>query len=196
MSEFCAEAELLEQARKGKEAAFVALYERHRDCVFRFAYRMLGSVPLAEDVTHDCFLSLLSKPGLFDPSRSSVRTYLCAAARNLAYGRLRRMGREATVDELLDDCAADTHAGPLQQVLMTELAETVKGAVASLPPLQREAVILFEFEELSLADIAAAAETDVGTIKSRLHRARERLRRLLAPWVESERPERQVAIRS
>ncbi len=196
MSDWGAEAELLDQARNGKETAFLALYERHRECVFRFAYRMLGSVPMAEDVTHDCFLSLLSKPGLFDPSRSSLRTYLCAAARNLAYRRMRRMGREEMVDEMPEDRAAETQPGPLEQVLTRELGETVKRAVASLPPLQREAVILFEFEELSLADIATAAQTDVGTIKSRLFRARERLRRLLAPWVKSERQERQVAIRS
>ncbi len=186
MSNCSGEAELLDLARQGKEVAFRTLYQRHRDCVFRFAYRLLGSVQLAEDVTHDCFLSLMGKPGLFDPSRSSVRTYLCAAARNLAYRRMRRMGREAAVDEM-PDVQADTQAGPLDQMLTTELADTVKRAVASLPALQREAVILFEFEDLSLADIAAVAQTDVGTIKSRLHRARERLRRLLAPWVESER---------
>ena len=191
MSDCSAEAELLDLARQGKEAAFVMLYERHRDCVFRFTYRMLGSVQLAEDVTHDCFLSLISKPRLFDPSRSSLRTYLCAAARNLAYRRLRRMGREATADEL-SDAPADKQAGPLEQVLTAELADTVKQAVASLPPLQREAVILFEFEDLSLADIAAVGHTDVGTIKSRLHRARERLRHLLAPWVE---PGRRVVTR-
>jgi len=186
MSNSSADAELLDLARRGEEAAFLTLYQRHRDCVFRFTYRMLGSVQLAEDVTHDCFLSLMSKPRLFDPSRSSVRTYLCAAARNLAYRRLRRMGREATVDEM-SDTQADERAGPLEQVLAGELADTVKQAVASLPPLQREAIILFEFEDLSLADIAAVGQTDVGTIKSRLHRARERLRRLLAPWLESGR---------
>jgi len=186
MSNSSADAELLDLARRGEEAAFLTLYQRHRDCVFRFTYRMLGSVQLAEDVTHDCFLSLMSKPRLFDPSRSSIRTYLCAAARNLAYRRLRRMGREATVDEM-SDTQADERAGPLEQVLAGELADTVKQAVASLPPLQREAIILFEFEDLSLADIAAVGQTDVGTIKSRLHRARERLRRLLAPWLESGR---------
>lgn len=187
MSDSSTEAELLDLAKNGEEAAFLALYQRHRDCVFRFAYRMLGSVQLAEDVTHDCFLSLISKPGLFDPSRSSLRTYLCAAARNQVYRRLRRMTREAVVDEAPEDCATDTQAGPLDRMLTAELAENVKDAVASLPPLQREAVVLFEFEELSLADIAAVAHTDVGTIKSRLHRARGRLRRLLAPWVKTER---------
>ena len=64
-----------------------------------------------------------------------------------------------------------------------EAAEAVRLAVQTLPPLQREAVLLFEYEEMSLADIAAVCETDVGTVKSRLHRARERLRRTLAPFM-------------
>jgi RNA polymerase sigma-70 factor, ECF subfamily len=52
-----------------------------------------------------------------------------------------------------------------------------------LPPLQREAVVLFEYQDMSLADIAATCEIDVGTVKSRLHRARERLKRTLGPWL-------------
>ena len=66
---------LLGKASRGDEAAFLELYKRHRDPVFRFAYRMLGSMELAEDVAHDCFLSLLKKPEGFDPRRgASLRT--------------------------------------------------------------------------------------------------------------------------
>jgi RNA polymerase sigma-70 factor (ECF subfamily) len=145
---------------------------------------MLGSVALAEDITHDCFLSLLRKPHLFDPSRASLRTYLCAAARNLACKHLRRRDLEAGIRP-----ESKPQTGPFEHALSAELADGVQQAVAALPPLQREAIILFEYEELSLSDIAFAAQTDVGTIKSRLHRARERLRRLLAPWVECQSPE-------
>ena len=81
---------LLNRASRGDEAAFLLLYERHRDAVFRFAYRLLGSVGSAEDVTHDCFLSLLKQPGKFDASRASLRTYLLAAARNLSIGKIAR----------------------------------------------------------------------------------------------------------
>jgi RNA polymerase sigma-70 factor (ECF subfamily) len=66
-------------------------------------------------------------------------------------------------------------------VIEEEAAEAVRTAVLALPPLQREAVVLFEYQEMSLADVAAVCECDVGTVKSRLHRARERLRRTLAP---------------
>jgi RNA polymerase sigma-70 factor, ECF subfamily len=60
----------------------------------------------------------------------------------------------------------------------------VRAAVEALPPLQREAVVLFEYQEMSLVDIAAVCDVDVGTVKSRLHRGRERLRRTLAPLLE------------
>ena len=70
---------------------------------------------------------------------------------------------------------------PLQAVLDHEAASAVRQAVEALPPLQREAVVLFEYQDMSLADIAGVCEVDVGTVKSRLHRARERLRRTLAP---------------
>ncbi|MBN1567009.1 MAG: RNA polymerase sigma factor [Acidobacteria bacterium] len=183
MSDGRTEAELLEQACRGDESAFRAVYERHRDCVFRFAYRMLGSVAAAEDITHDCFLSLLRKPQLFDPDRASLKTYLCAAARNLVWKQLRRRGLETDVEEVDETRDAVWQNGPYEQLRSSEIAEGVRQAIASLPPLQREAVILFEFEELSLSEAAAAAQTDIGTIKSRLHRARQRLRGLLAVWI-------------
>ena len=87
---------LLQKAGRGDEAAFLALYERHRDTVFRFAYRVLGSAALAEEVAHDCFLSLVRRPEAFDPSRASLRTYLYAAARNLSLKHLRRHGGESS----------------------------------------------------------------------------------------------------
>jgi len=183
MSDGRTEAELLERAGRGDETAFRAIYEQHRDCVFRFAYRMLGSVAPAEDITHDCFLSLLQKPQLFDPGRASLKTYLCAAARNLVWKQLRRRGLETDVEEVDETRDTVWQKGPYEQLRSSEIAEGVRQAVAFLPPLQREAVILFEFEELSLSEAAAAAQTDIGTIKSRLHRARERLRGLLAGWI-------------
>jgi RNA polymerase sigma-70 factor (ECF subfamily) len=180
-----AEAELLKQACRGDGSAFQIIYERHRSCVFRFAYRMLGTVAAAEDITHDCFLSLLQKPQLFDPDRASLRTYMCAAARNLAWKQLHRRGLESDVGEISESQSNAVQDGPYEHMLSSEIAERVQQAVLSLPPLQREAIILFEFEELSLSDIAAVAQTDVGSIKSRLHRARQRLRDLLAPWIPS-----------
>jgi RNA polymerase sigma-70 factor, ECF subfamily len=186
MSDRRAEGELLMQACRGDESAFLCIYERHRGCIFRFAYRLLGSAAAAEDITHDCFLSLLQKPHLFNPERASLRTYLCAAARNMAWMQLHRRGIGIEVEEAYGNGTASPQHGPYERLSVSETAEAVQLAVESLPPLQREAIILFEFEELSLSEIAMVARTDVGTIKSRLHRARLRLRILLAHWVPSE----------
>jgi len=174
---------LLEQAGEGDQAAFRELYERHRLPVFRFAYRLLGSIEAAEDVTHDCFLSLIRRSESFDPERASLRTYLFAAARNLAMKHFRRLGREGSLDELAEAQVASSKQEPLRRVLREELENQVRDAVLALPPLQREAVVLFEYEDLSLSEIAAITQSDVGAVKARLHRAREGLRRTLRPYL-------------
>lgn len=183
MYDGAAEAELLVKAARGDEAAFLLLYERHRTIVFRFACRMLGRPELAEDVTQECFLSILRRPEAFQPGRASLRTYLCAIARHLAFKQLRKMGQETTVEEPPEERNEGPRPSrdPLAEVIAGEAAVAVRAAVERLPPLQRAAVVLFEYQEMSLADIAAVCETDVGTVKSRLHRARERLRRVLRP---------------
>ena len=176
---------LLQRAARGDEAAFLALYERHRATVFRFAYRMLGSAAVAEEITHDCFLSLVRRPRAFDPSRASLRTYLYAAVRNLAAKHLRRHGGEFPVEELEEEPATAEREGPLRMLLDAELSREVQRAVAALPPLQREVVVLVEYEELTLSETAAVVGADVGTVKSRLHRARVRLRRALSLYFKS-----------
>ncbi|MGI8995090.1 MAG: RNA polymerase sigma factor [Pyrinomonadaceae bacterium] len=174
---------LLERARGGDEAAFLSLYERYRAAVYRFAFRLLGSTMLAEDVAHDCFLSLLRQPHLFDPARASLRTYLYAAARNLALKQFRRQRGEAALDDCVSEPRAPEAEQPLDQLLAAELTEAVRNAIEGLPPLQREALVLFEYEELSLAEIAQVVGADVGTVKARLWRAREGLRKTLAPYL-------------
>ena len=185
MADGVAEAELLLRAGRGDEAAFLLLYERHRTPVFRFACRMLGSPQQAEDVTQECFLSILRRPEAFQADRASLRTYLCAIARHLALKLLRKRGQETVMDEPDGEGPGGPPGpggrDPLSAVIEAEAAEAVRAAVEALPPLQREAVVLFEYQEMSLLDVAAVCDVDVGTVKSRLHRARERLRRTLAP---------------
>ena len=176
---------LLRRAGSGDPAAFLQVYERHRDAVFRFAYRLSGSVELAEDITHDSFLSLLKKPENFIPSRASLRTYLFAAARNLWLKQIRKFGRESAIDDLPDDQLIAVSREPLRRLMDNELSLKVQEAVSSLPPLQRETLVLFEYEGLALSEIASLVGTDVGAVKARLHRARERLRNALQPYLNS-----------
>jgi len=174
---------LLQRAGEGDQTAFIELYERHRLPVFRFAYRLLGSVENAEDVTHDCFLSLVRKSENFRPGRASLRTYLFAAARNLALKYFRDAGRDESWDELTDEPSLTVQQEPLRRLLDEELSNQVREAVMSLPPLQREALVLFEYEDLSLSEIAAITQSEVGAIKARLFRAREGLKRMLRPYL-------------
>lgn len=167
---------LLDQAADGETAAFQILYERYRDPIFRFAYRLLGSTEAAEDVTHDCFLSLIKEPGRFDASRASLRTYIYAAARNLTAKRYNNFAREAAIEEVPDAFHSAERHGPMARVLENELSSEVERAIASLPPLQKEALVLFEYEDLSLAEIGAVVGADTNTVKARLFRARETLR--------------------
>jgi RNA polymerase sigma-70 factor (ECF subfamily) len=176
---------LLERAGGGDQAAFLQLYERHRNAVFRFAYRLLGSVEMAEDITHDCFLSLIRKPENFNPARASLRTYLYSAARNLSMKHFRDSGRETAIEDLAQDPEIPVREQPLRILLDEELTLTVKEAVFSLPPLQREALVLFEYEGLALSEIASVVGTDVGAVKARLHRARQRLKNTLRPYLNS-----------
>lgn len=177
---------LLKRAGEGDQAAFLELYDRHRQPILRFAYRLLGEVDIAEDVTHDCFLSLIRKPKNFRPDRASLRTYLFAAARNLAMKHFRNSGRETGLDELTEEPQLSPRHEPLRQLLDEELAAEVRRAVSSLAPLQREALILFEYEGLSLNEIAEITGADPGAVKGRLFRARERLKTLLRPYVASD----------
>jgi len=177
--------DLLRRARAGEEDAFLSIYTRHRVGVYRFACRLLGSEAAAEDVTHDCFLSLFKNPERFDATRgATLRTYLFAAVHNLAMKQFRRAGREALMEEVRDEPRASDAEQPLSRLIEAELSATVRAAVEELPALQREVLILFEFEDLSLSEIALVVDAEVNTVKSRLARARAGLRRTLAPYLE------------
>jgi RNA polymerase sigma-70 factor, ECF subfamily len=171
---FESDSRLLQAARRGDESSFLALYRRHRTPLFRFAWRLTGSVATAEDVTQECFLALLDGAD-FRAVEGSLRAYLFGITRNLALKRIRWSDRESELEE------GEAAPAQLDGLLSAERSEAVGRAVAALPALQREALLLFEYEELSLEEIAQVTGVETGAVKARLHRARETLRRRLAP---------------
>ena len=116
-----------------------------------------------------------------------MRTYLLSAARNLWMKQLRDSGRESGVDEFDENQFISQDKEPLERLLDDELSVKVREAVSSLPPLQREALVLFEYEGMALSEIAGIIGTDVGAVKSRLYRAREGLRNVLRPYLDTNR---------
>jgi RNA polymerase sigma-70 factor (ECF subfamily) len=177
---------LLQRAGRGDEAAFVEVYQRHRQTVFGFAFRLLGSVEIAEDITHDCFLSLIKNTERFDATKASLKTYLLAAARNLAAKHFHKTNGNICFEDLTEEPFLSENNLPLKRLLDEELTLIVQDAIAQLSPLQREALILFEYEELSHTEISKVVGEEVNVIKQRLHRARMSLKKILAPYIESE----------
>jgi RNA polymerase sigma-70 factor, ECF subfamily len=155
-------------------------FEQYHQAVFSFAWRLTGRQEVAEDLTQECFLALLRAPRRFDETRGSLKTFLFAIARNLALKHYRDHGMEEPLD-----CAGAPVANDSQAA--RDVSSAVAAAVAALPQLQQEVVILFEYEGLTLEEIARVVGADAGAVKSRLHRARERLRQVLAPYRKTEK---------
>jgi RNA polymerase sigma-70 factor, ECF subfamily len=162
-----------DQERSMTESEFREAFEQHKDAVYRFAWRMTNSPAAAEDIAQDTFLLLLRRPERFDSRRGEIRSFLLGVARNLA---LKRWRDEKRWNEL-DDEQFIVHP---EDLVSRETSEIVGAAVQALPPLQREVLVLAQYEGLTLGEIANVVGTEVGTVKSRLHRARENLKRMLA----------------
>ena len=159
------------------------LFDEHHAPLFRFAYRLTGSVADAEDIVQACFLELLRPACSYDPERGPLRTWLFGVVRNQSLKRRRQKAA------LSLSWTQDTPS-PEHEILRFEIEEVVRRAVLILPPLQREVLILAHYEQMPLAEIAEILDIEVGAVKSRLQRARASLRETLsayAPNMERER---------
>jgi len=182
------EANLIEKIAQGDELAFNEIYYRHRNRVYGFTYRMTINRAVAEEITHETFMVLIQHPERFHAERSSLLTFLCAVARNCVMNHLRRRhNQDVGLEELenFDYLEDDTKGNPLADLLKMELAERIDAGIAALPPLQREVIILREFEGLSYEEIAKVTDAELSAVKTRLHRARQTLAKHLAAYVTS-----------
>jgi RNA polymerase sigma-70 factor (ECF subfamily) len=173
--------ELLRQMRAGTASAFEALYLRHQGPLFRLASLRCGSVDTAADVVQEVFMGLLTDSLSFDPLRGLLQNFLFGVARNLVMKHEHPRRRCAPLPERADDeddadpGLEDESAEPLKRMLGNELAEQVRRALALLPPHYRDVVILYEMHDLSYLEIADICQLDIGTVRSRLSRARAAL---------------------
>lgn len=170
--------ELLRLIQAGDEDAFAALYRRRQGAIYRFALRMSGSEAVAEDVTQEVFMTLLREAGRYDAARGPLASYLFGIARHQV---LRRLGRDRPLVPIVDEaeegegfCAQSLAGGgdPLADLTRKETIGAVRQAVLALPAHYREVVVLCELHEMTYAECALVLDCAVGTVRSRLHRAR------------------------
>jgi RNA polymerase sigma-70 factor, ECF subfamily len=176
---------LIARIASGDEAAFTALFRRRQGDVYRVALLMTGSPATAEDVTQEVFLVVMREAGRYEPGRATVKAWLCGIGRNQARRRLERDGRiEPIAEDREGEIAlAVVHTDPVGDIDHSEQVQTLREAILRLPLHYRDVVVLCDLEELSYLDAAAALDCAVGTVRSRLHRARA----LLAAKMRSRR---------
>ena len=177
-----AEAALLARARDGNLFAFDEIVKRYQRRVYATAVRIVRRHDVADDVVQEAFLRAHQALGRFDLSRP-FGPWICRIAANLAVNHVRSpQARE----EALPEAHAETPvkgASPLTRVLDTEARAVLARALEDLSTEQRAVFALRVFEDLSYKEIAEALEISIGTVMSRLSRARERLRVALTPYL-------------
>jgi RNA polymerase sigma-70 factor (ECF subfamily) len=161
------DAALLAEAAAGSETAFIEIYRRRRDDVYRFAYALTRSRTFAQDTTQEVFLKVLENAGRFDVAKGTARAWLLGCARHVVVDRLRAESRRS--DEAAEQATAADHE---LRVLTEQRLVLLHAAIAELPLEYREALVLCELAELPYAEAAAVLDCPVGTVRSRLHRAR------------------------
>jgi RNA polymerase sigma-70 factor (ECF subfamily) len=172
---------LINQTLTGQQDAFRLLILRHQRGVFRFLGVLGFRGQAAEDLAQEAFLRAFRHLGGFDPSRAKFSTWLFTIVRNLAANEAARAHHRHADRELesapgLVDPAPD----PLQQALASERQGRLREALARLPDILRTALLLTRVEGLSLEEVAKVEHCAVGTVKSRVFRARELLRAALS----------------
>jgi RNA polymerase sigma-70 factor (ECF subfamily) len=173
----------LARARAGDPQAFRVLYEHCADLVHRFLLRMLGDPAAAEDALQETFVRVLRGLRGFDPAGPArLTTWVLTIARRVALSGALAERRARRREEVALEAVPRTQpSGEQATLLRRALAE----AVTALPPPQRSVFVLRETQALSYEEIAAIEETDVGTVKSRLHRARVALQAALRVHLEA-----------
>ena len=169
---------LLTRALEGSQECFTALYRRNQGRIYRFALEMSGSEAIAEEVSQEVFLAVLNGKCTYDPGRGRLSPFLMGVARNQVLRHLAKNGRYMAMPEHEFDEAVGTNLA--SDLTRQETIESVRQAVLSLPESYREVVAMCDLEEMDYTEAAEALQCPVGTVRSRLHRARELLGRKLA----------------
>lgn len=180
------EARLAMLARDGDRTAFAELVDLYKGKLYHLAYRMLGNRQEAEDIVQDTFMRMYSHLDRYD-SQHKFSTWIYRIATNLCIDRLRRRKAAYSLDaDFSEGDGMDGYSmlqsgdpSPEQQLVLTERQETIVRAMNALPAKYMSAIALKYYQDLSLQEISDILGLPVSTVKTRIHRGREYLRRRL-----------------
>jgi RNA polymerase sigma-70 factor, ECF subfamily len=184
------DSELLRLMLAGDEEAFALLYRRRQGGIYRFAAQMSGSDSIGDDITQEVFLFLMREGHTFDSSKGTLSAFLLGVARMYVRRRLKAEQRLELLGNTLDDDDApfspQSDMCPLEDLTRAETIESVRKAILSLPEKHREVIVLCELQGVSYAETAEILGCAIGTVRSRLHRARAQLLTMLRPAADVE----------
>ncbi len=169
--------QIVVQVLAGQTSEFRKLVEQYHQPIFRFARNLIGDAHDAEDIAQDVFLAAFDHLTSYNSKRASFQTWLFTIARNRCVNYLKRMRPVIDGETIANTQPAVTSDHSARNEFWSRLDE----ALDTLPIEQKTAFVLAEIEGLPYADIAHVEQTTLGTVKSRIHRAKQRLRAVMAP---------------
>lgn len=178
--------QLAKRAKTGDRTAFAELIDIYKDRIYHMAYRMLNNRQEAEDIAQETFLRVFTNLSKYDESYK-FSTWIYRIATNLCIDRMRKKKPQHSLDETVDgeegldwySRLSSQEPTPEAEVIEGELQNEVHQAIESLPGKYRAVLILKYLEDLSLAEISDVTSLPISTIKTRIHRGREALRKKL-----------------
>ncbi len=178
-SEAVSDEELARRAQHGDMDAFTILVQRYQRGIANLAYRLVGNWETALDITQEVFVRTYQMLHTFDTHRT-FKPWIYRIATNRCYDYLRRQGRKRAVmreSELSEHLSSPNRSlDPEDRAIQNEIRQTVEEVVASLPPHYRAVITLRYLEDMSYKEIAEALNLPIGTVKTHIHRARERMK--------------------
>jgi RNA polymerase sigma-70 factor (ECF subfamily) len=180
------ETRLAKLSRNGDRRAFAELVEMYKDKIYHLGYRMLNQRQEAEDIVQETFLRVYKNLDRYDENQK-FSTWIYRIATNLCIDRLRKRKPSYSIDaELTENEGTDWHAllasddaSPETELILSETQQHIREAIQSLPDKYKSVVVLRYLHDLSLQEISDILEMPVTTVKTRVHRGREFLRKKL-----------------